>query len=134
MAQVKRPPTKRLIKMSAILQARLIKMLLEDGYSCEELAQETGLHYVTVLQYCRELHRAGAAYILRYDKDSRDRDSIKVYKLGAGKDAKRAKLTPAQRQQRVRDRKQMADLLGLTREVPALPSHRSVKSAGVPAT
>lgn len=124
---------KRLIKMSAILQAKLIKMLLEDGYSCEELAQETGLNYVTVLQYCRELHLAGAAYIMRYDKDTRGRDSIKVYKLGASRDAKRAKLTPAQRQQRVRDRKKMANLLGLTREVPTLPSNSPIQSDGVPA-
>lgn len=112
--------TRRVIKINAILQAQLIKLLLEGEYSCEELAQETGLHYVTVLQYTRELHRAGAAHIVRYEKDSRDRDSIKVYKLGAGKDAKRAKLTAAQRQQRVRSRKQLATLLGLTNEVPAL--------------
>ena len=115
--------TRRVVKINAILQAQLIKLLLEGEYSCEELAHETGLHYVTVLQYTRELHRAGAARIVRYDKDSRDRDSIKVYKLGAGKDAKRSKLTAAQRQQRVRSRKKMAALLGLTHEMPTLQRH-----------
>jgi hypothetical protein len=126
-------PRRRLIKINAILQAQLIKLLLEDEYSCEELAQETGLNYITVLQYTRELHRAGAAHIVRYEKDRLGRDSIKVYKLGAGKDAKRARLSPAQRQQRQRDRKKMATLLGLTHEVPALQSRRKVKSPGVEA-
>jgi hypothetical protein len=126
-------PRRRLIKINAILQAQLIKLLLEDEYSCEELAQETGLNYITVLQYTRELHRAGAAHIVRYEKDRLGRDSIKVYKLGAGKDAKRARLSPAQRQQRQRDRKKMATLLGLTHEVPALQSRRKVESPGVEA-
>ena len=66
----------------------------------------------------RDLHRAGAAHIVRWEKDSRDRDSLKVYKLGVGKDAKRDKLTAAQRQERVRKRKQMASLLGLTAGPP----------------
>lgn len=109
------PKNKRIIKMSAVLQARLIKLLLEGDYTCQELAEETGLHYVTVLQYTRELYLAGAAYICRWEKDVRERDSLKVYKLGLDKrDAKRAKLTPAERQARVRKRKQMAKLLGLT--------------------
>lgn len=98
-----------LMKINAYHQARLIKLLLEGTYSCAELAKETGLHYVTVLEYTRELHRAGAAHIAMWEKDGRGRDMIKVYKLGLGKDAKRAKLTAAQRQQRMRDkRKAMA--------------------------
>lgn len=106
---------KRIIKMDAILQAKLIKLLLEGDYTCYELAEETGLHYVTVLRYTRELHLAGAAYICRWDKDIRDRDALRVYKLGLDKrDAKRTKLTPAERQARVRKRRQMATLLGLT--------------------
>lgn len=124
-------PRRRLVKINAFLQAQLIKMLLDDGYSCKELAEETGLHYVTVLEYTRELHRAGAAHIARYDKDSRGRDSIKVYKLGVGRDAKRAKLTPTERQQRVRKRKQMAILLGLTHEVSALQQGSEGESPGV---
>jgi hypothetical protein len=115
------PPSTKgrtIIKINAFTQARLIRLLLDGDLNCAELAQETGLHYVTVLQYTRELHRAGAAHIVRWEKDSRDRDSLKVYKLGVGKDAKRDKLTAAQRQERVRKRKQMASLLGLTAGPP----------------
>jgi hypothetical protein len=74
------------------------------------LAELTGLHYVTVLQYTRELHRAGAAHISSWEKDVRGRDSVKIYKLGVGRDAKREKLTSADRQVRARARKKAHDL------------------------
>ena len=105
---------KRIIKIGAITQAKLIRLLLDGDLSCAELAEETGLHYVTVLQYTRELHLAGAAHICRWEKDVRDRDNVKIYKIGVGKDAKRTRLTPAEKQARVRKRRQMATLLGLT--------------------
>ena len=95
-------------KINALTQARLIRLLWDGTFNCAELAEETGLHYVTVLEYCRELHRAGAAHIAHWDKDTRGRDAVKVYKLGPGRDAVRQKLTGAQRQQRVRDKRMLA--------------------------
>ena len=105
--------SKRIIKINAITQAHLIKLLLDGVYNCQELADETGLHYVTVLQYTRELHRAGAAHICRWEKDSRGRDIKKVYKLGEGRDTKRQKQTPGQRQANCRAREATARLLGV---------------------
>lgn len=100
-----RPPSNRgrkIVKINALSQAQLIKAMLDGTLTCQELAEETGLHYVTVLQYTRELHAAGAAHICCWEKDSRNRDSIKVYKIGEGKDAERQSMTPAQRQARSR--------------------------------
>ena len=77
------------IKVGAISYAQLIKHMLEGTYSCKELAEITGLHYVTVLQYTREMHAAKACHISSWDKDARGCDSIRVYKLGKGVDAKR---------------------------------------------
>ena len=111
------PPNKvgrRIVKINALTQAHLIKLLLDGDRTCQELAEETGLHYVTVLQYTRELHRAGAAYISHYEKDVRGRDMLKVYKIGKGRDAKRGKMSSAERQTRLRQRKRMATLLGIT--------------------
>lgn len=119
------PPSnknKRVIKINAISQAKLIKLLLDGDRTCQELAEETGLHYVTVLQYTRELHREKAAHICRWDKDARGRDILKVYKLGVGRDAKRERMTSAQKQARVRSRKKMAKLLGVLSEVPNMRS------------
>lgn len=108
------PPStkgKRIAKINRFTQALLIKLLLEGVYTCEQLAEETGLHYVTVLDYTRELHRVGAAHISSWEKDARGRDVVKVYRLGAGKDAKREKLTPAQRQARYRAKVRQLDMI-----------------------
>ena len=93
---------KKLVKINAISQAQLIKAMLDGTLTCQELAEHTGLHYVTVLLYTRELHAAGAAHICFWEKDSHGRDCIKVYKIGEGKDAKRQKMTPKERQARHR--------------------------------
>lgn len=94
----------RVVKLNAVSQAQLIKFMLEGSYNCKELAELTGLHYVTVLQYTRELHEAGAAHICMWDKDARGRDAIKIYKLGPGKDKKREKMTDAERQAKYREK------------------------------
>lgn len=88
------------IKMGAVLYARMVEMMLHGTFSCQEMAEETGLHYVTVLQYTRELHRAGACHIHCWDKDNRGRDVIKIYKIGKSKDAKREKMSKAERSAR----------------------------------
>jgi predicted ArsR family transcriptional regulator len=96
---------RKIIKINAISQANLIKLMLYGTMTCKELAEETGLHYVTVLQYTRELHAFGAAHICLWEKDNRGRDSIRVYKIGEGKDAKRQKMTGAERQARSRSKR-----------------------------
>jgi len=110
------PPStkgKRLVKINAFTQAKLIEALLDGVYTCTELAEMTGLHYVTVLQYTRELHRAKAAHICNWEKDTRGRDVIKIYKIGRGKDAKREKLSGAERQARTREKRKAVEFAHL---------------------
>jgi hypothetical protein len=99
------------VKVGALTYAQLIKHMFEGIYNCRELAEITGLHYVTVLQYTRELHAAGAAHICSWEKDCRGRDVIKIYKLGEGRDAKRQKLSGAVRQARTRAKRQHLELV-----------------------
>lgn len=101
---------KRIVKINAFTQAKLIEAMLDGVYNCQELAEITGLHYVTVLHYTRELHRAKAAHISGWDKDSRGRDVVKIYRIGRGKDAKREKLTAVQRQARHREKKKAQEV------------------------
>lgn len=108
------PPSnkgKKIIKINAICQAQLIKLMLDGVYTCHELAEQTGLHYVTVLQYARELHAAGAAFICAWDKDTRGRDAIKIYKIGEARDAQRKKMTAAQRQAKSRTKRFNMDMM-----------------------
>ena len=122
------PPSnkgKRVIKINAITQAHLIKLLLDGLYTCYELADLTGLHYITVLHYTRELHRAGAAYVFDYEQDSDGRDRERIYKIGVGKDKPRRKLTATERQRLYRARKaakhnQKLLTFGVANELPAL--------------
>lgn len=102
---------KKIIKINAICQAQLIKLMLDGVYTCHELAEQTGLHYVTVLQYARELHAAGAAYICAWEKDTRGRDAIKIYKIGEQRDAQRKRMSAAQRQARSREKKFNIDMM-----------------------
>ena len=92
------------IKINAYSQAQLIKLLLIGDMTCAELSEETGLHVMTVWDYVRELHRAKAAHIARWDTDARGRYCVRVFKLGEGQDARRPSLTSVERNQRYRDR------------------------------
>ena len=100
--------------VSALTLAQLIKYMLESEYTCAELADLTGLHYVTVLRYTRELHRAGAAFISEYRQDARNVHSIKVYSLGTSKDVRRPKMTGAQKAARYRAKRDQLNMLRMT--------------------
>jgi hypothetical protein len=92
------------IKVNAMSFALLVREMLAGVYTCEELAQRTGLHYVTVLHYTREMHKAGAAHICAWRMNHCRQYVLRVYAIGNRDDARkpRAALTPAQRTQRYR--------------------------------
>lgn len=98
------------IKINAVAHAQLIKYMLEGTYNCRELAELTGMHYVTVVQYTRQLHRAGACHVFMWDKDTRGRDAIKIYKLGVGQDAKRQSISARERNRRYRAKRKALEL------------------------
>lgn len=113
-----RPPSnkgRRVVKINALTQARLIEAMLDGTMSISELAEHTGLHAITVQRYTRELHRAGAAYITQWEKDAKGRDAIRIFKIGRGRDAKREKLTSAQRQARSREKRRAIEFATIWR-------------------
>jgi hypothetical protein len=99
------------VKVNAMAYGHLVRLLIDGDRTCEELAEETGLHIVTVLQYTREMHKAGAIHIARYEPDALGRHNTKVYKLGIGKDAPRVRLTSAEKMARLRDKTKARQLL-----------------------
>ena len=101
---------RKVIKVGAISYAHLIKELATGDMTCAELAEATGLHKLTVYQYCRELHAVGAVHIARYEADMRGRHNIKVYKLGEKRDAQRVRIPAKARQAQSRARKESAKL------------------------
>ena len=108
------------VRINALTNAALIKYLLLATHTVPELAELTGLHYRTVLRYLQALRRAGILHICAWEQDHRGRDNLRVFKLGPGQDLKKSKLTPAQRQQRVRDkRKHLKMIHAMAGAIPA---------------
>lgn len=99
------PMRPKMVKMNAVSLASLCFLLIQGDMNCMELAEETGLHYVTVLNYTRAMHKKGAVHIARWDADKNGRHLVKVYKLGPGKDAKRVRQTDSQRSEKYRAKK-----------------------------
>lgn len=85
-------------------QAQLIKLMMQGTHSVKEMADLTGLHYVTVLNYTKELHKAGVTHISTWRKDTAGRDALKIYKMGSGEDAKKTSMTAGERQRKYRER------------------------------
>jgi predicted ArsR family transcriptional regulator len=96
---------KRSLKVNAMSQALMIRMLLEGESTCQDMADETGLHVQTIRHYCRELHIAKVIRIDHFELDTGGRRTLKVYKIGPGRDAKTKPLTPTERQAGFRARK-----------------------------
>lgn len=86
------------VKINALSYALLINALSKGEWTCQELADQIGLHRLTVYQYTKALHKVGMVHIVRWDKDRLGRDCIVVYKLGKGKDVPRGRKTDAQKQ------------------------------------
>jgi len=108
------PPSnkgRKITKIGALTYAQLLKYLNEGLYSCKELSELTGLHYVTVLEYTRAMYQAGAVHIGAWEADSRGRHIIKIYKVGAGKDAKRQKISASERAIAYRTKQKQLDTL-----------------------
>jgi len=94
-------------------QAKLIKLLWDGAYTLKELAAETGLHYLTVAEYCRSLQKEGMAHICMWMLDDVGRHSLRVYKLGPGQDAPRQKLSQVERTRRTRAKQKAKQVLAV---------------------
>lgn len=82
--------------------AILFKHLLDSPMTAHELVDESGIHVVTAQRLMRTLKEYKVVHICAWEKDSRGRDVTPVYKLGKGRDKKRARMTTAERTQRYR--------------------------------
>lgn len=101
-------------KLNALTFAKLTKLLMEGDYTRQELAEETGLHYVSVLRYCRTLRAEGAIYIADWRLDGKGNMSLAVYKLGTKPDVPKPIKTKAQIARDYRGRKAMKEMIKLT--------------------
>ena len=101
-------------KVNQDTYARVFKILLTEPSTAHELAEETGLHSVTVQSLMRTLKKHKVVHVCEWEVDRLGRDVTPVYKLGEGRDKKRRRLTTAERHARSRARKaELTTLLGV---------------------
>lgn len=77
------------MKVSALVWAQLLDLLMQGAYSAPGLAEETGLAYETVREYLAVLHRKQVVHICDWEQDPRGAWTRPVWMLGRGKDAKK---------------------------------------------
>jgi len=81
------------MRINAYTFTKLVGLLIEGTQTMYELAEATGLHYVTVQNYCREMLRQKVIHIAAYVDSGRD--AKRVYKLGKGENARRRRKSRA---------------------------------------
>jgi len=79
--------TRKSTKVGAMSYAKLLKAMVPGTLTCIELADEVGLHVLTVYDYTKAMHKEGAIHIADWDTDAMGRENIRIYRLGPGKDA-----------------------------------------------
>lgn len=124
---------RKVVKVNAMSYAKLMRLLLDGGYTLQELAEETGLHYTTVCDYTTALYKEKAIHIAGWAPDARGRVCNKVYKIGAEKDAKRNPVTKAERQAKRREKLRLAAMNSVMAGQGAFEGRANGRVAFVPA-
>lgn len=120
------------VRLGAMSMAKVTRALLEGPCSVRELQTVSGLSSTTLHEYMRALRKEQVVHICAWEKDATGRESLRVFKLGAGKDVPRGKKTKAQVARECRKRKQDAKLFSLFAEKPVavLGIQRAKRSGG----
>ena len=101
----------RFKRINASSNARLMKALMDNDMTYQEMADHVGLHYLTVARFMRELHKQKVIHVAEWRRDARGCASEKVWGFGEERDAKKpAPLGPA-RVRIARARKAQAAML-----------------------
>jgi hypothetical protein len=61
--------------------------MMEGTRTCQELANDTGLHKLTIYDWTAVLHKQGIIHICMWEGEGRS--SMRIFKFGPGKDAPR---------------------------------------------
>lgn len=70
------------VRLNSMSFAKLTALLMEGAYGRIELAELTGLHRETVINYCKAMKREGLIHVCDWEQDRTGRWSIAILKLG----------------------------------------------------
>lgn len=97
------------MKINQETYALVFKHLLTEEASAHELADVSGLHSITAQSLMNTLKKHKVVHVCGWDKDTMGRDTTPIYKLGAGKNVSRTRMTRAQVVARYRAKKKALD-------------------------
>lgn len=102
--EIDRKKTKQ-IKVNQEMYAVILKLIGNGAHSAHDVAKHAGCHLLTAqsLMNCFRKHKL--IHVCGWIKDTKDRDSIPVYRWGENEDAPRTKLTASQRTARYKAKK-----------------------------
>lgn len=126
---------KKAVRLGSLSIAKVMRALLDGPCSVTELEEISGLSNHTLHDYMRALRKEHAAHICGWEEDATGRESIRIFKLGAGKDVPRRKKSKAQIARECRQRKKDAQLtnwLSPINKKKAPPKASIKKSKGRP--
>jgi hypothetical protein len=121
---------KKPVRLGALSMAKVTRALLDGPCSVPELKVISGLSINTLHEYMRALRKENVVHICAWEKDATGRDSLRVFKLGAGKDRPRGKKSKAQISKECRQRKQDAMLFNFFTVLPTA-TDRNLSSIAV---
>ena len=105
------------VRLGALSMSKVMRALLDGPCSVGELKIASGLSTNTLYEYLRALRKEGVVHICAWEKDATGRESLRVFKLGAGKDKPRSKKSKAEVARDCRKRKQDAKLFTFFAEI-----------------
>ena len=105
-------PRKRQIKLNALMMAKVVRMLFDGGVTVYQIAEETGLGYITTLRYVNALRREG---VVRIDSWVRSGSQhVAAYELGDEPDAPKKLKCPRESAAEWRARRAMKNMIQRT--------------------
>lgn len=121
----------RPVRLGPLSVAKVMKTLLDGPSTVAELQDASGLSVSTLYEYLRALRKEGVVHVAGWEKDATGRESVRVFKLGPGKDVPRQRKSKAQIARECRQRKSVAKMLQLIAAPmsPSFPREQRVAAA-----
>ena len=101
------------VKLNALSVAKMMRTLMDGPATAKDLINVSGLSRGTVYNYMKALKSEQCVYVCAWEKSVLNRDAIKVFALGKGKDAVKSKKSKAQIAAECRERKKFKILKDL---------------------
>lgn len=104
------PIGRKQVKLNAVMFSIMLENLLSGPCTAQEIAESTGMALLTTQKTLRAMYRRGVIHISGWEKDAANRCTVRVFKLGEGRDARKPLTSRSQMNRKYRAKKAMQPL------------------------